>query len=151
MVKDVVFTKAWNANMSSLSLLDPSITFLSQPTILSGKNPNTSMNIILGGCIYDSEFEVESLYWVKDNETVSTTQSHSLSHLPNGYDFPNFTVANAKITDRGQYQCVVEYRGTTYRSEKLYLDFQGIISLTFFQFDSIFYKCYFTSMYYTNL
>ena len=90
------------------------------------------MNVILGGCIYGSEFEVESLYWMKDNETILTPQSHSLSNLPNGYDFPNYTVANAKITDRGYYQCVIEYRETTYKSKNLYLDFQGIISLIFF-------------------
>ena len=111
------------------TLLDPGITFISKPTILSEKNPNTSMNVILGGCIYDSEFEVESLYWVKDNEAVSTPQSHILSNLPNGYNFPNYTVTNAKITDRGNYQCVVEYRGTTYKSENISLGFQGIFSL----------------------
>ena len=104
---------------------DPNIKISSKPAILNYKDPATGKDLILGNCKYSSNFQVRKLYWLKDDkDMLMAPPSHST--LKNkAYDFPDLLIKYTRLADQGEYQCVVEYRGTKYKSEKLYLIFTG--------------------------
>ena len=105
--------------------IDPNIMMNNKPAILNQKHPVTGKDLILGNCKYASSFQVRKLYWLKD-DTEILIASPSYSTLKNKtYDFPNLLIRNTRLADQGAYQCVVEYRGMKYKSEKLNLIFTG--------------------------
>ena len=104
---------------------DPNIKMNSKPAVLNYNDPTTGKDLILGKCRYSSNFQVRKLYWLKDDTDILMA-SRSYSTLKSkAYDFPDLLIRSSRLANQGAYQCVVEYRGTKYKSEKLYLIFTG--------------------------